>query len=385
MCCETTADCRRPPADAWSVDNPARVSYDAAMRSRLAVTVLLGIVGALLARDNHHPFRDLPALAVAVDSEFLLPRVGWFRYVPEAGHTIWNIGACNFRTRTWRELTDCPVAEVQSLGRNRTTLYAGGRGLGACDLASREWQTIPAFDGIQVDVVWASDTVLWVGTRYDGLSRYDLRSQQLRSWTSADGLPADNVSSIYVLPDRILAGVWRFGKWQRWPERESDWIGLGLYEVPGSNGSVRRVRLPPMPSEREREIGRQWLVTGIFPVPGDTDRLQLLLWHPWDTWCAEYEPATGECRLVSDAKFLVDQVPAIARCRARPDSCALLDGPVLLTPPPGIGSHQYPHNRLDWLRTRLTPAWAYRRLWGWRMLTEQDPSLLRMWHVRLEP
>ncbi len=49
---------------------------------------MLVLIAPAPARDWYHPREDIPAFAVAVDSEFLLPRVGWFRYVPEAGYDL---------------------------------------------------------------------------------------------------------------------------------------------------------------------------------------------------------------------------------------------------------------------------------------------------------
>ncbi len=181
-----------------------------------------------------------------------------------------------------------------------------------------------------------------------------------------------------MLPDRVLAGVWRFGVETRDGERAQDWFGLGLAEI-DIDGTVQQVRLPPLPSEWENEAGRRWLVTGIVPVPGRPEVLHLLVWNPWDTWCAEYEILSGNCRMVSDARFLVEQVRAIARYRSSPESVAADPGPVLLAPPPGIGRHHYPHNRLEWFRNRLTPVWAFRRLWGWRLITEPDPTVGMRW------
>jgi ligand-binding sensor domain-containing protein len=101
-----------------------------------------------------------------------------------------------------------PPGEVSALLLDGVTLYAGGvDGMWAVDTASLE-ATRPAFASAvefgHVRALASYGGALWIGDDH-GLTRVE--GTEVRTFTSADGLPADRVQALKVSGDSLLVGT----------------------------------------------------------------------------------------------------------------------------------------------------------------------------------
>jgi len=275
--------------------------------------VLLALALSLQARDMYvlMEYAPMPALMYEGQMWLALADSGRRNNYEAGGYRLFIHDFTTYRDSLVRD--SGLIDSINCLAQNDRSVFAGGHGLSVFDKAERRWRRWDSLARFRIWDIEAFDSVLWLATDRHGIVRCNLSDSSLRRITTKQGLASNSVFSLCLQGDTLFAGPFHYGR-DEYPERKWDWYGRGLDAI---NVRTREVRHVPLPEVADPyHVSKKWLVTDIYPSPGNPGRLRYVLWYPWDVWCWDLGEPGAVLMEVSQARAIADGVFSRCGCDA---------------------------------------------------------------------